>query len=264
MILCLDIGNTQILGGVFEKGKISMRFRCATNHRATSDEYGVFFRNVLRENNIEPNWVDVIGICSVVPAIDYSMRSACYKYFKTEPFFLKPGVKTGLKIKYHNPKEVGADRIANAVAATEQFPNKNLIIIDLGTASVFCAVSKEKEYLGGAIFAGFRISIEALKSNTAKLFPVEIIEPKKHIGRSTTESIQAGLYYGQLGALKELILGTTKDFFPTETPFVIGTGGFSHLFKNEGVFDAITPDLPLYGMKTILEHNLCLLQYERT
>lgn len=151
MVLCLDVGNTQIHGGVFNKEELILQFRRTSRQHYSSDELGVFFRTVLRENNIEPEVIKRISVCSVVPDINHSLRSACLKYFRTEPFFLKPGVKTGLKIKYRNPLEVGTDRIANAIAVTHLYPNKNIIVVDFGTATTFCVISKSKEYLGGII-----------------------------------------------------------------------------------------------------------------
>lgn len=204
MILCLDVGNTEILGGVFENGKIRLQFRHHTKQSGSSDDIGIFLKNVLRENEIDGRQIKQIAFCSVVPHVDYSLRAACIKYFSIDPFVLQAGVKTGLKIKYHNPLEVGADRIANAIAGVQLYPNQNLIIVDLGTATTFCVVSNKKEYIGGVIMAGMRISMNALQMNAAKLFPVEIIKPDGVIGRSTIEGIQSGLYYGQLGIIREI------------------------------------------------------------
>src|SRR5688572_174328 len=153
MLLCLDVGNSHIYGGVFAQEILTLRFR-HTSKSSTSDEFGIFLKSVLRENHCSPNSINQIAICSVVPQLDYSLRSACFKYFSIEPFFLQAGVKTGLNIKYRNPVDVGADRIANAIAATHEFPEKNLIIIDFGTATTFCVINHQKAYLGGAILPG--------------------------------------------------------------------------------------------------------------
>lgn len=255
MILALDVGNTQMYGGLIEDGKIRLRFRMTSKTGASADEYGIFLRNALRENDIDYRQVKQIGICSVVPDVIYSLRRACEKYLNTPPFLLQPGVKTGLKIKYHNPTEVGADRIANSIAAVALFPKRNIIIVDLGTATTFCAVSAEKEYLGGTIIAGLRLNMEALESKTAKLPSVEIIAPQRALGQNTVESIQAGLYYGHLGQMKELTQRLTEECFKGEKPFVIGTGGFSSLFEKEKVFDSIQPDLVLKGLVTALTLN---------
>ena len=185
----------------------------------------------------------------------HSLKGACQKYFNITPFVLQAGVKTGLKIKYRNPLEVGADRIANSIAATHAYPNQNLVIVDLGTATTFCAITSDKDYLGGAIIPGLRISMEALESRTAKLPSVEILKPDYACGRSTIESIQSGLYYSHLGAMKELIDRYQKEIFQGKKPFVIGTGGFSRLFQGTGIFDAELPDLVLYGLLIALRMN---------
>ncbi|MEK2689124.1 type III pantothenate kinase [Bdellovibrio sp. GT3] len=255
MILCLDVGNTQIFAGLFDKDKMVLSFRKNSKSGASSDETGIFLRTAIRENGFDPALVKQIAICSVVPEVIYSLRGACMKYFNINPFILQAGVKTGLRVKYRNPSEVGADRIANSVAGAHLYPNKNLIIVDLGTATTFCAVSKEKDYLGGSIVAGLRLCMEALESKTAKLPSVEIVSMHEALGRTTIESIQSGLYYGHLGTMKEIIARVTRECFPDEQPFVIGTGGFSSLFEKEKVFDAIIPDLVLKGMLISLQQN---------
>src|SRR5262245_27864427 len=166
MLLCLDVGNTQIHGGVFEGDRLLCQFRKSTHPLGSSDELGVFFTAVLRENDIDPRAVRSTAICSVVPAAQYSLRSACLKYFNSEPFVLQAGVKTGLKIKYRNPAEVGADRIANAIAAKQRCPGKDVIVVDCGTATTFDIVTAADDYLGGAILPGIGISAETLSSRT--------------------------------------------------------------------------------------------------
>ena len=168
---------------------------------------------------------------------------------------LKPGVKTGLKLEVKNPLEVGSDRIATAIAAIEQFPNKNIIVIDYGTATTHCAISKNKAFLGGTITPGIKISMEALSQNTAKLPTVEIVTPQETLGKTTVSNIQAGIYYSQLGASKSIIANISREAFQGEKPIVIGTGGFARLFKDENIFDAIVPDLVLLGLKTALSKN---------
>lgn len=248
MILCLDVGNTQTFGGVFVDGKLVLRFRKSSKAGHSSDETGVFLRSILRENGLDPKEVQKIAICSVVPETIHSLKNAGRKYFNGEPFVLQAGVKTGLKIKYKNPLEVGADRIANAIAAVKMFPNQNLLIIDFGTATTFCAISKEAEYLGGVITAGVRISMEALESRTSKLPSVEIIPIKQTLGRGTVESIQSGLFHGTKGAIKEICTNITNEVFDGERPLILGTGGFASLFQGTEVFDQELPDLVLYGI----------------
>ena len=151
MILCLDIGNTQVYGGVFEGDRSLVQFRRTSQAQSSSDEMGVFFRAVLRENEIDPDDLTEVGVCCVVPDLLYSLRACCQKYFGLEPLVLKPGIKTGLQIRYRDPREVGADRIADAVGAISLFPDRNLIVADFGTATTVCAITKDKEFLGGNI-----------------------------------------------------------------------------------------------------------------
>ena len=141
MLLALDVGNTQIYGGVFDGGELKLRFRRTSKGQAASDELGVFFKAALRENGVDPASIDEVAICSVVPELIYPLVQASAKYFKSEPFVLQAGIKTGLNLKYKNPQEIGADRIANAIAATSLVPGRDLVIVDLGTATTFCAVS---------------------------------------------------------------------------------------------------------------------------
>lgn len=256
MILALDIGNSQIFGGVFDKNDIRLRFRKNSKSGASSDEVGLFLRQVLRENDINPKDISAISLCSVVPDVIHSLKNACRKYFDINPFILQAGVKTGLKVTYHNPTEVGADRVANAVGATHLYPDKNLIIIDLGTATTYCAVTKSKEYLGGVITPGLKISMEALESRTAKLPTVEIITPDRTLGKSTIESIQSGLYYGHLGMMKEVTARITQECFQDEPPLILGTGGFANLFEKDNFFNVVQSDLVLMGLYFALNMNL--------
>src|SRR5262245_3502784 len=176
MLLCLDIGNSQIHAGLFDGG-LRLQFRKTTHPLGSSDEFGVFFTAVLRENGIDPRAVQRVAICSVVPPALYPIRSACLKYFRCEPFVLQAGVKTGLKVKYRNPHEVGSDRIAGAIAATQRHPKSNIIVVDCGTATTCDVVTAEGDYLGGAILPGVGISVETLAGRTAKLPTVEIARP---------------------------------------------------------------------------------------
>jgi type III pantothenate kinase len=256
MILCIDVGNTQIHGCVFNHDKLAVQFRKTSRQQFSSDEIGIFLRSVLRENKIDGDMIKGISICSVVPDLNHSLRSGCIKYFGVEPFFLKAGVKTGLKIKYRNPLEVGADRIANAISAIKLFPDKNIIVVDFGTATTFCAISRSKDYLGGIILPGIRISMEVLESKAAQLPSVEIRKTESVLGRSTIESIQSGLFYGQVGIVKEIKSRITGEVFTDEKPVVIGTGGFSSLFEQEGLFDLVVPTLALNGLYLAYRMNL--------
>ena len=254
MLLTLDVGNSQIFGGVFAKDEIVFKFRRTSTAKASSDELGIFFKSVLAENNIDPNKITNIAISTVVPDLLHSLRNSALKYFNIEPFVLGPGVKTGLNLKIKSPNEVGADRVANAVGAMAAHPNKNLIIIDFGTATTFCAITKAKEFLGGAILPGIKMSMEALSEKTALLPNVEIAKPPEAIAKDTVTNIQSGLYFGTLGIIKELTSRFKKEQFGDDA-VVIGTGGFSRLFENEGVFDALLPDLVLQGLHIAFKMN---------
>lgn len=254
MLLCLDVGNSHIYGGLFSNEEIILRFRL-TSKVSTSDEFGVFLKGVLRESGCKIEAISKIGICSVVPQLDYSLRSACVKYFKTDPFFLQVGVKTGLQIKYRNPTEVGADRVANAIAATHFYPQENLIILDFGTATTLCVVRADKAYMGGVIMPGIRLAADALSQNTAKLPAVEIIRMNQVVGRSTIESIQSGVFYGAIGACRELITRIRQDHFSGQETRVIATGGFATLFESQGIFDDLLPDLVLQGLRIAISLN---------
>lgn len=255
MKLCIDIGNSQIYGGLFDGEKLLSRFRRITQRGASSDELGVFFRQVVRENGHDPADIQAVGFCSVVPDLNHSMINACRRYFSVEPFVLRAGVRTGLQIRYKNPAEVGADRIAGAVGAVARYPGRNIIIIDFGTATTVEAISSRQEYLGGAIVPGLGISMRALEQNTARLPKVEILRPAKACGRSTVESIQSGLYWGHVGLIRELRNRIGTECFGASEPVVVGTGGFAGLLAEAGLFSEVLPDLVLEGVRIAQEMN---------
>lgn len=258
MLLCLDVGNTHILCGVFIKDELILRFRYATPLLGTADQFGIFLINILKFNRLDPLKINAISIASVVPNYDYTLRHTFFQYFKNADYFmLQPGVKTGLNIRCKSPNEVGADRIANAIGAIAAFPKIALILVDMGTATTLCTISADRNYLGGAILPGLRLCMETLKNNTAKLMAVDIEIPSTVMGRTTRESIQSGLYYGHLGALKEIISGFKREVFPHQIVKVIGTGGFSQLYEKTHLFDTIIPDLVLQGLRRAYEYS-CL------
>jgi type III pantothenate kinase len=253
MLLTLDVGNSQIFCGVYDGEELKIVFRRTSAVRASSDEFGMFFRSALRENSIDPGRISMAAICSTVPGPVRSLRNCFRKYFNFEPFVLQPGVKTGLKIRYRDPLEVGADKIANAIGALSRFPGRNLVIVDFGTATTLCAVSKGREYLGGIITPGINISMAALESQTARLPAVEIIRPGGVLGRSIVESIQSGLYYGTLASVRFLANSITQEHFADERPLTVGTGGLGRLFENEDLLDEFVPELPLLGLRRAVE-----------
>jgi type III pantothenate kinase len=255
MKLCLDIGNSHLYGGLFDGEALQVRFRKISLRGASSDELGVFFRQVVRENGHQPSDINAVGFCSVVPDLNHSLVNACRKYFDLEPFVLRAGVKTGLKIRYKNPTEVGADRIAGAVGAVARYPEHDVIIVDLGTATTIEAVSAQREYLGGAIVPGILVSMNALEQNTARLPKVEIVRPEQTCGRSTVESIQSGLYWGHAGMIREIRDRLVRECFDGRDAVVVGTGGFAGLLNETGLFDAVHPDLALEGVRIAQEMN---------
>jgi type III pantothenate kinase len=249
MLLCLDIGNTHIHGGVFDGDSLRAQFRKTTHPIGTSDELGVFFSAVLQKHGLDAKAIRRIALCSVVPAAVHWVRNACMDYFHCYPFVLQAGAKTGLKVRYRNPHEVGADRIANAIAATQRHPDRDLLVVDCGTATTFDVVTRAGDYLGGAIIPGVGISAEMLASRTARLPSVEISKPEAALGRTTVESIQSGLYNGHIGSIRQLISELSKEAFEGRRPYLVGTGGFAGLFAGEGLFDEIVPELVLWGLK---------------
>ena len=207
------------------------------------------------QNGYDWQKIQKVGCCSVVPAVNHSLANACAKYLGCEPLFIQAGIKTGLKLRYSNPKEIGADLIAAAMGAVQLYPEKNLIIIDMGTAMTAELVSKNKEFLGGVIMPGLKISVDALAGGTANLTSVEIVRPEHVYGSSTTEAIQAGLYYGTAGAVKEFCNLFKKNVFHGEDTIIIGTGGFARTFDDYRLFDKIIPGLVLSGVKAALDLN---------
>jgi type III pantothenate kinase len=255
MVLCLHVGNTQITGGLFEGEHLRLQFRKISQTRMSADELGLFLLQVLAAHGFDAATVRRISLCSVVPEATAALREACETYFKVLPFVLQAGVKTGMKIGYRNPLEVGADRIAGAMGAIHAYPDRDIVVASFGTATTFCALRRDKTYLGGAILAGVRVSLEALVGSAAKLSSVEIAAPVAGLGRSTAESLQAGLYFGQVGMAREMIRRIADAAFDGERPQVVATGEFAGLFEAEGLFDAVIPELVLRGLYLALLMN---------
>jgi len=255
MNLCIDIGNSQMHGVVFDGERHVAQLRKESASRASRDETGLFLVSVLREKGVDPAAIERIGISCVVPDVVHPLRNACRMYFGIDPLFLEAGIRTKLKIKTRNPLEVGADRIANAIAVGELFPEANVVVVDFGTAITLDAVSRKREYLGGSICAGLGLAMEALSTKTAKLPYVEITQAQSALAKSTIECIQSGLYYGYGGLIKELALRIRSEAFGDEPSKVIATGGFSQLYRDSGLFDEIVPDLVLRGVNAVLAMN---------
>lgn len=256
MLLVIDVGNTNIVLGVYEGEKLIYDWRIATEKDRTSDEYGLLFEQIFKYHSLCPKNVENVIVSSVVPTLMHTLSAMSIKYFNREPIIVGPGVKTGMNIRYDNPREVGADRIVNAVAGYEKYGGP-LIIVDFGTAITFCAISKEGDYLGGAIAPGIRISSEALFSRTAKLPKVELLKPETVIAKNTVNSIQAGLVYGYVGLVDYIIERMIKELREEgEVKTIIGTGGFSTLIASESKYiNKIDKLLTLDGLRIIYERN---------
>lgn len=255
MLLCLDVGNSQIFGGLFNsEQELVLRFRLSSKAHS-SDEFGIFLLQVLRENTVDPNHVSRIAISSVVPHLDYSLRSACVKYFSVNPLFIQHDMQMNLNLDYENAAELGADRIANGIAATHLFPQQNLIVLDFGTAITFCAIDAKHRYLGGSIFPGLRLLVESLAKNTAKLPIVEVMAMDDAVATTTVQGIQSGIFFGCLGVCKELILQYKQQAFANQKVKVLATGGFSSLFDKHGIYDHHLPNLILDGIRIAANTN---------
>lgn len=258
MIFVIDVGNTNIVLGVIEGKKLLADWRLSTDIPRTADEYGMLVKNLFDSKGFSFEMVDGVIVSSVVPNIMYSLEQMIIQYFKVEPLIVGPGIKTGINIKYDNPKEVGADRIVNAVAAHELYGGP-LIIIDFGTATTFCAVTSGGDYLGGAIVPGIRISSEALFARAAKLPRVELIKPPTVICKNTVQSMQAGIIYGYVGLVDYIVSRMKEEMKRLDTgePFVVATGGLARLIGSETKsINEINGDLTIEGLRIIYEMNM--------
>lgn len=255
MILCFDIGNTDIYGGVCKGRELVAEFRKSNHQHPSADEFGVFVQQILSSKGVELELLEAVAVASVVPDCIGMVAEASRTYLGINPLILQAGVKTGLKIRTRNPAEVGADRIANAIAAVELYPRQDRIVVDMGTATTFCAINQKDEYLGGLISAGMGLSMNALAQNTAKLPYVDLLEPEECLGKTTVESIQKGLYFGHLGLIREVVTRLRDEAFEGREPIVIGTGGHARFFHNESLLSAYVPDLVLRGLCRAVELN---------
>ncbi len=255
MLLAFDVGNTNIVLGLFQDGKMITNWRLETDNNKSADEYGMIINQLFKYENLDISEVKDVIISTVVPSVLYTLQHLSVKYFHRKAIVIGAGIKTGLVVKYDNPKQVGADRIVNAVAAHAKYGGP-LIIIDFGTATTFCAVSEQAEYLGGTIAPGLKISSDALFEKTAKLPKVELEEPGHVICRNTINSIQGGLVYGHMGMVDYIVKKMKKELLeysddPDQEVKVIATGGLATLIDG-GIdcIDYVDKKLTLEGMET--------------
>ncbi|MGF7049720.1 type III pantothenate kinase [Paenibacillus sp. DS2015] len=254
MILVVDIGNTNIVLGVYRNRELIHHFRLSTARQSTLDEFGVMFFNLFRMSDIAISEIEGVIISSVVPPLVNVFEEMCVKYIRKVPLVVGPGIKTGLNLRYENPREVGADRIVNAVAAVDQYKGP-LVVVDFGTATTFDCIDEKSNYLGGAIVPGIGIATEALYQRASKLPRIELEKPKKVIGRNTVHAMQAGIIFGYAGQVEGIVERIKVEM---EAPLlkVIATGGLAELIASEAkCIQEVNPLLTLEGLRLIYERN---------
>ncbi|MEA1855754.1 type III pantothenate kinase [Cytobacillus sp. FSL W7-1323] len=254
MIFVFDVGNSNMMMGVYQRDELKYHWRIETDRHKTEDEYAMIVKSLFEHEQLSFADIDGIIISSVVPPIMFALERMCEKYFHIKPLIVGPGVKTGLNIKYDNPKEVGADRIVNAVAGIHEYGGP-LVIVDFGTATTYCYINEHKQYMGGAIAPGIGISTEALYSRAAKLPRIEIVRPDGIIGKNTVSAMQSGILFGYVGQVEGIV--SRMKLQAKEEPLVIGTGGLASLIAKESkVIDIIDPFLTLKGLQLIYKRNM--------
>jgi type III pantothenate kinase len=254
VLLAVDVGNTNVTLGVFENSALRATWRFSTDVGKLADEYGVLMTSLVGHEGIDIAEIDHAVMGSVVPDLDPVFEEVCARYFEVRPLVVGTGVRTGLRIVYDTPRDVGVDRVADAVAAIQLYGPPPMVIVDLGTGTVFDGISKEGDYVGGAIAPGLGIAAEALFQRAAKLHRVELTRPKSAIGGNTVAAIQSGIVFGYVG-LVEGIVGRFKEELGPGTK-VIGTGGYADLIAREtDVIDTVNVNLTLEGLRIIYEMN---------
>jgi len=253
MLLAIDIGNTNVKLGIFDGDKLKATWNLATGIHRTSDEYGGVLLSLMERQNFSPSKVTGVTLCGVVPPLLYTFEELCRKYLNAKPLVVEAGVKTGMRIRLDNPREVGPDRVVNAVAAQDLY-GKPVIVIDLGTATTFDVVSGEGDYLGGVIAPGIAISSEALFTRTAMLPRIELIRPKQVIGRNTISAMQSGIIFGYIDLIEGMIRRIEEQLGGMAR--VVATGGQAYPLAYEvATIDIVNPDLTLIGLRLIYEMN---------
>ena len=253
MLLAIDIGNTNITLAVFQEDDLLFTWRLATDPRRMPDEYGLTLVNLFSQKEISPAQVKAVSLCSVVPPLTQVFEELCQSHFSLTPMVVGAGVRTGIKILYDNPRDVGADRIVDAAAAYRLYGGP-AIIVDFGTATVFDAVSEKAEYLGGAIAPGLTMSAETMVTGTSILRRVELVAPKTPIGKNTPQAMQSGLVLGQVDMVEGMVKRFKQEMGADAT--VVATGGLAPLIASQTtVFDVVNQELTLIGLRLIHEMN---------
>ena len=253
MLLAIDIGNTNIILGVFEGEELRATWRIATGIHRMPDEYAALLLNLLHHKSLDISDIDKVALCSVVPPLTTHFEELSQQYLNTSPLVVGAGVKTGVRIRMDNPREVGADRIVNAAAAHHLYGGP-VIIVDLGTATTFDTVSREGDYLGGAIAPGINIAAESLFARAAALPRVELLRPENAIGTNTISAMQSGLFFGYVGLVEGIVARIQKEL--PEKATVVATGGYARLIAKETpVIEIVNPDLTLIGLRLIYMMN---------